>query len=115
VKRTTVMRLEPGTAVPANVGGTLYALDDKCLHAEGGRLSCRTVDETSVWCPLRGASFVLATGRTIEPPKDEAMRPPADQGVRTYRVRVRGSDIVCRTVAAWGAGYKKRRLVSNTR
>jgi 3-phenylpropionate/trans-cinnamate dioxygenase ferredoxin subunit len=85
--------VEGHTVALFNVGGTLYALDDECPHAEGGRLSCGTMNDTSVWCPLHGASFALATGRTIEPPEGEAMQPPVNRGVHTYRVRVQRGDV----------------------
>ena len=76
-----------------NVEGTVYAVDDDCPHEEGGSLSRGTVDDGSVWCPLHGARFALATGETLEPPEDEQMGPPVDRGIRVYSVMIQGDDI----------------------
>jgi 3-phenylpropionate/trans-cinnamate dioxygenase ferredoxin component len=76
-----------------NVDGTFYAIDDECPHEEGGSLSKGTVEHGSVWCPLHGARFALATGQTLEPPEGDHMGPPVDRGVRVYPVTLRGDDI----------------------
>jgi 3-phenylpropionate/trans-cinnamate dioxygenase ferredoxin subunit len=76
-----------------NVEGMLHAVDDDCPHEEGGSLSRGTVDAGSIWCPLHGARFALATGETIEPPEDEPMGPPVDRGIRVYPVMIEGDDI----------------------
>jgi len=68
-----------------NVGGTVFAIDDRCPH-EGGSLSRGTVEAGTVRCPVHGACFDLATGRALEPPAGEAMAPPVDRGVRSYPV-----------------------------
>lgn len=76
-----------------NVDGTLYALDDECPHEEGGSLSRGSVEDGSVWCPLHGARFALATGTTLEPPEAEPMGPPVDRGVRTYPIVAVGEEV----------------------
>ena len=76
-----------------NVDGTVYAIDDDCPHEKGGSLSRGTLEQDSIWCPLHGARFSLATGRTLEPPEQESMGPPVDRGVRIYPVTIRGDDI----------------------
>ena len=76
-----------------NVEGTLYAVDDDCPHAEGGRLSGGTQEATSVWCPLHDACFDLVTGHALAPPEGEAMGPPMSHGVRVYQVEVVDGDI----------------------
>ena len=70
-----------------NVGGTVFAIDDRCPH-EGGLLSRGRVEAGTVRCPVHGACFDLATGGALEPPAGEAMRPPVDRGVRCYPVTV---------------------------
>ena len=80
--------LEGRTVALFNVNGVFHALDDECPHEEGGSLSRGTVEDDSVWCPLHGARFALATGKALEPPEGEPMAPPVDQGVRTYAVSV---------------------------
>ena len=67
-----------------NVEGTFYAIGDTCTH-RGGPLSEGAVNGTTVTCPWHGAEFDLKTGAV--------MRPPAGQGVPSYRVVIEGSDI----------------------
>ena len=89
-KRVTI----EGRAIAlVTLDGTVYAIDDECPHEEGGSLARGTVQDESVWCPLHGARFALATGATLEPPEGEPMAPPVDRGVRTYAVTVIGADI----------------------
>ena len=67
-----------------NVGGTYYAIEDTCSHV-GGPLSEGTVEGTTVNCPWHGAQFDLASGKVL--------MPPAASGVKSYKVRVEGSEI----------------------
>ncbi|MFT5051204.1 MAG: 3-phenylpropionate/trans-cinnamate dioxygenase ferredoxin subunit [Chlamydiales bacterium] len=86
--------LPPGSAMSAdvagtqvaifNVDGTLHAIDEACSHV-GGPLSKGVVTDTSVRCPLHGASFDLITG--------EATGPPDCEAVKCYEVRVEGDEI----------------------
>lgn len=64
-----------------HINGTLYALDDKCSHAEAS-LGAGDVDtdECAVECPLHGSLFDLETGR----PRTL----PAYEPVATYTVYV---------------------------
>lgn len=66
------------------VGGTFYALSDTCTH-RGGPLSEGEVEGTEVTCPWHGAKFDLRTGGVLGP--------PARTGVKSYPVKVTGSDI----------------------
>ncbi len=66
------------------VGGTFYALSDTCTH-RGGPLSEGDVEGTEVTCPWHGAKFDLRTGGVLGP--------PARTGVKSYPVKVTGSDI----------------------
>lgn len=65
-----------------NVGGTIYAINNRCSHARGP-LSEGTVnaDECSVVCPWHYGKFDLKTGAAI----DGVVRKP----VETYQVEVR--------------------------
>ena len=67
-----------------NVEGTYYAIGDSCTH-RGGPLSEGDVQGTKVTCPWHGADFDLKTGAV--------MRPPARQGVPSYRVVIDGGDV----------------------
>lgn len=74
-----------GTPVAVfNVGGTYYAIEGTCTHV-GGPLSEGTVEGTAVTCPWHGAQFDLASGK--------ALGPPAATGVKSYPVRLEGSEI----------------------
>lgn len=80
--------LQGRTIALFNVGGVVHAVDDECPHDEGGSLSRGTQEDGTVWCPLHGARFALATGEALEPPEGEPMAPPVDRGVRRYQVTV---------------------------
>ena len=67
-----------------NVEGTFYAIGDTCTH-RGGPLSEGSLAGTTVTCPWHGADFDLKTGTV--------MRPPARQGVPSYRVVIDGGDL----------------------
>ncbi len=69
----------------ANVGGRLYAFEDRCTHM-GGRLSKGLLMGSNVMCPLHAAAFDVATGK--------AVTPPATAPVRTYLVKVEGDDVL---------------------
>jgi 3-phenylpropionate/trans-cinnamate dioxygenase ferredoxin subunit len=51
----------------ANVGGTFYAMSDRCSH-EGARLSLGRLDGTVVTCPAHGSRFDVTTGRNLSGP-----------------------------------------------
>jgi 3-phenylpropionate/trans-cinnamate dioxygenase ferredoxin subunit len=65
-------------------GGTYYALDDLCSHAEAS-LGEGRVEEGQVECPRHGALFDLATGA--------AASLPAVKPVGSHPVRVSGDEI----------------------
>jgi nitrite reductase/ring-hydroxylating ferredoxin subunit len=67
-----------------NVNGTFYALDNECPH-RNGPLAEGTVENAEVVCPWHGARFDLTTGAHLSP--------PAQRGVRSYKVQVVGSEI----------------------
>jgi nitrite reductase/ring-hydroxylating ferredoxin subunit len=66
------------------VDGAFYALSDTCTH-RGGPLSEGEVHGAEVTCPWHGAKFDLRTGAVLGP--------PAQKGVKNYRMKVTGSDI----------------------
>lgn len=67
-----------------NVDGTYYATDDMCTHAEAS-LSEGLLEGETIECPRHGSKFNLKTGRPLTLP---AIKP-----VKTYPVKVEGSDI----------------------
>ena len=64
-----------------NVGGELYAIEDRCSHDDGPLCEGDwDADEGVVICPRHGANFDIRTG--------DPLTLPAFQPVSTYRVGV---------------------------
>lgn len=64
-----------------NIGGELYAIEDRCSHDDGPLCEGDwDPDEGVVVCPRHGANFDIRTG--------DALTLPAFQPVSTYRVHV---------------------------
>jgi 3-phenylpropionate/trans-cinnamate dioxygenase ferredoxin component len=64
-----------------NVGGELYAIEDRCSHDDGPLCEGEwDADEGVVVCPRHGANFDIRTG--------DALTLPAFEPVETYAVRV---------------------------
>jgi 3-phenylpropionate/trans-cinnamate dioxygenase ferredoxin subunit len=61
------------------VGESIYALGDRCSHAEASLAEGEVFDD-EVECPRHGAAFSLATG--------DALTLPATEPVATYNVEV---------------------------
>ena len=68
-----------------NVEGTFYAIDNICTH-RGGPLGEGELNGENVTCPWHGANFNVKTGAVT--------RPPAGTGVRSFAVKVEGSDVL---------------------
>jgi nitrite reductase/ring-hydroxylating ferredoxin subunit len=66
-----------------NVDGLFCAIDDTCTH-RGGPLSEGELNGKEVTCPWHGAVFDVTTGQVL--------RPPAPEGISSYRTRVEGKD-----------------------
>jgi 3-phenylpropionate/trans-cinnamate dioxygenase ferredoxin component len=66
-----------------NVGGTVYALDNTCLH-RGGPLGDGTLEGEVVTCPWHGWQYKVRTGENT---MNSAVK------VATYQVRVEGNEI----------------------
>ncbi len=67
-----------------NVGGHLYAVGNRCSHANGP-LAEGAVGDTCVTCPWHGSRFDLASGRP--------QGGPAAKPVPTYRVKVEDGEV----------------------
>ena len=64
-----------------NLGGDLYAIEDRCSHDDGPLCEGDfDPEEGVVVCPRHGANFDIRTG--------DALTLPAFEPVDTYRVRV---------------------------
>ena len=68
-----------------NVEGTFYAIDNTCTH-RGGPLGEGALSGDTVECPWHGAHFNVKTGAVTAP--------PAGAGVRSFPVKVEGSDVL---------------------
>ena len=67
----------------ANVGGTLYAIDNTCLH-RGGPLGQGQLDGKIVTCPWHGWQFDVSTGKAVQNP---------NAAVGCFRTEVRGDEV----------------------
>jgi 3-phenylpropionate/trans-cinnamate dioxygenase ferredoxin subunit len=79
--RVKIVRAGLETACVYNLGGELYAIEDRCSHDDGPLCEGDWDPETGVVvCPRHGANFDIRTG--------EALTLPAFEPVETYPVRV---------------------------
>ena len=67
-----------------NIGGTLYAIGNRCSHANGP-LADGKVEGTKVTCPYHASQFDLKSGEVLEA--------PAQQAMPTYETRVEDGKI----------------------
>ena len=67
----------------ANVGGTIYAINNTCLH-RGGPLGQGTLEGNVVTCPWHGWEYDVTNGKVRQSPQ---------AGVDCYKTEVRGEDI----------------------
>ena len=65
----TLKHVEAGgkELVLANVGGKVYALEDRCAHMNAP-LSMGTLEGTTITCPLHFSRFDVTTGKKISGP-----------------------------------------------
>ena len=80
-----------------NVGDQLYAVGNRCSHANGP-LAEGVVEDGCVTCPWHGSRFDLASG---QPQGGPAVKP-----VPTYRVKVEGGELFLAAGAAAAAATK---------
>lgn len=78
-------RIDGRRILLANVGGEILAADEMCTHEEHS-LCNGALHEDLVSCSLHGSRFSLRTGAPLEE--------PAREPLRTYAVRVDGTDIL---------------------
>jgi len=84
----TCLAVEGVPVVILNVGGTFYALENRCPHAglplgDGERAGMTLI------CPYHGYTYHIKTGRNVDYPDDET---PA----RTFAVRVEAGRVQVR-------------------
>lgn len=66
-----------------NVGGTLYAIVNACVH-RGGPVGEGELDGTVITCPWHGWSYDITTGASEAPPGAK---------LAIYRVEVDGAEV----------------------
>lgn len=66
-----------------NVGGTVYALDNTCVH-RGGPLGQGVLEDKIITCPWHGWQYDVTTGATVMNPSIR---------VKQFAVKVEGDDI----------------------
>lgn len=78
---TTAVTVGGQAIVLCQFDGELFAIEDKCSHADEP-LACGRIRNGWIACPAHGGRFDLATG--------EAIGPPASAPIRTFPIRVVG-------------------------
>jgi len=68
-----------------NIGGELYAISNICTH-QFALLTAGYLEGEIIECPLHQAHFHVPTGK--------ALSPPADKDLKTYPIRIVGTDIL---------------------
>ena len=79
-----VVDLEGNPIALFNVGGSFYAIDNTCKHAEGP-LGEGELDQAQVTCPLHGWQYDVTTG---------ACATDTSVSQKKYNVKVEGDDIL---------------------
>ncbi|HWP69006.1 MAG TPA: Rieske (2Fe-2S) protein, partial [Rectinemataceae bacterium] len=75
----------------ANVGGAIYALENRCPHM-GGSLADGVVEGSAIKCPRHGAKFDLTTGKNIGQAKVLFIKMNV-KDAKSYKVEVRGAEV----------------------
>ncbi len=93
IKVAAITDLPPGSAMTVsakgkaialfNVGGTVYATDDTCLH-QGGPLGEGILQGDTIVCPWHMWEYNVRTGEKVGNPELK---------LATYPVRIEGTDI----------------------
>ena len=84
--KTTLVEVDDEDVAVFNVGGSLYATQAACTHAEGP-LNEGVLEGTCITCPWHDSQFDVITGQVL--------RGPAKQPLKTYRVTIsNGTGIV---------------------
>jgi 3-phenylpropionate/trans-cinnamate dioxygenase ferredoxin subunit len=76
----------------ANVGGTFYAIANKCPHMHGD-LSAGKLEGEVVTCPRHGAKFNVTTGKAVGNPKMGLFHPKVED-VKVYQTKIENQDIL---------------------
>jgi len=75
-----------------NIGGTYYAIDNKCPHM-GGSLYDGILEGGTITCPLHGTVFDVKTGKLVKNGKIAFINLKVKDD-RAYPVKIEGTDIL---------------------
>ncbi|MDP3447532.1 MAG: Rieske 2Fe-2S domain-containing protein [Eubacteriales bacterium] len=75
-----------------NVGGTYYALDNRCPHM-GGALSGGDLEGATLSCPRHGARFDVRTGKNVGDAKLAFIHVKVGDA-KVFPVKVEGQDVL---------------------
>jgi nitrite reductase/ring-hydroxylating ferredoxin subunit len=76
-------QIEGKAVALANVGGTIYAMNNSCLH-RGGPLGQGLLEGKVLTCPWHGWQYDVTSGRVVQNPA---------AAVDCYATEVRGEDV----------------------
>ena len=76
-------QIEGKAVALANVGGTIYAINNSCLH-RGGPLGQGLLEGKALTCPWHGWQYDVTNGKVVQNPA---------AGVDCYTTEVRGEDV----------------------
>ena len=62
------VQLQGKEIVISNIGGKIYAMDDRCGHVNARLLMGNISNEGIVTCPFHGARFYVTTGKKTKEP-----------------------------------------------
>ena len=84
--------IEKKVLLLTNIGGTYYAINNKCPHM-GGSLFDGNLDGSTIVCPLHGSAFDVRTGKVVHGGKIAFIKVnPKDD--TTCPVKIDGTDIL---------------------
>jgi len=87
----TKVNVEGMEIMLANVGGAIYALENRCPHM-GGSLADGVLEGSAIKYPRHGAKFDLTTGRNIGQAKVLFIKMNV-KGAKSYKVEVQGAEV----------------------
>ena len=81
---TKIVKVGDAELFVANVGGSFYALSNKCTHL-GGPLGRGKLTGNIIQCPWHGSKFDVTTGAVV--------RGPSQKPEPTFEVKVEGTSL----------------------
>lgn len=84
--------LESKEILLVNLGGSYYALDNKCPHM-GGSLYDGRLEGENIICPRHGSAFAVRTGKNVQDAKIAFIKMKVNDA-KSLPVKVEGNDIL---------------------